>query len=349
MKIPDAKECGTLTRKDVFKKETKMSIFIDLIVALKAFVRALIISIWNFFVSPPKKSVTGEIVLITGSGSGIGRQLALEFGKLGAVLILWDIDEEANLETGNLLKKCDAQFHLYHCDVGNKEEVKSIGRKVKEEVGDVSILINNAGIVSGTKLINTPDHMIEKVFNVNLLAQFWTIKLFLPSMIRKNHGHIVNIASSTGLVGLNQLTEYCSSKFGVVGLTEVLNYELVFSGNDGVHTTLVCPSYVETGMFHGCKMRFPWILPPLKVKATVDTIVNAILTNQQMVYIPRCIYFFTVLKTIIPVEAFHEVLKFFGAANFMDSFIGRKKTQQIDETNGLHNGHDSVNGRAANN
>lgn len=118
MKIPDAKECGTLTRKDVFKKETKMSIFIDLIVALKAFVRALIISIWNFFVSPPKKSVTGEIVLITGSGSGIGRQLALEFGKLGAVLILWDIDEEANIETGNLLKKCNAQFHLYHCDVG---------------------------------------------------------------------------------------------------------------------------------------------------------------------------------------------------------------------------------------
>ena len=74
-------------------------------------------------------------------------------------------------------------------------------------------------------------------------------------MISKNHGHIVNIASSTGLVGLNQLTEYCSSKFGVVGFTEVLNYELVFSGHDGVHTTLVCPSYVETGMFHGCKMR----------------------------------------------------------------------------------------------
>jgi all-trans-retinol dehydrogenase (NAD+) len=77
----------------VFKKETKMSILIDFIFALKAFVRALMISIWNFFVSPPKKSVTGEIVLITGSGSGIGRQLALEFGKLGAVLILWDIDD----------------------------------------------------------------------------------------------------------------------------------------------------------------------------------------------------------------------------------------------------------------
>jgi hypothetical protein len=68
------------------EKETKMSILIDFIFALKAFVRALMISIWNFFVSPPKKSVTGEIVLITGSGSGIGRQLALEFGKLGAVL-----------------------------------------------------------------------------------------------------------------------------------------------------------------------------------------------------------------------------------------------------------------------
>lgn len=78
----------------------------------------------------------------------------------------------------------------------------------------------------------------------------------MPTMIRKNHGHIVNIASSTGLVGINKLTEYCASKFGVVGFTEVLSYELIFGGHDGVHTTLVCPSYVETGMFEGCKMRY---------------------------------------------------------------------------------------------
>ncbi|XP_076082829.1 epidermal retinol dehydrogenase 2-like [Mytilus galloprovincialis] len=342
MVLPDAEDNGALSKEGVLKKETKMSIFIDCIEALKAFLVAYMTSIWRFFVSPPNKSVTGEIVLITGSGSGIGRQLALEFGKLGAVLVLWDIDDKANEETGNLMKKFDAKFHLYKCDVGIKDEVKKVGRRVKEEVGDVAILINNAGIVSGTKLINTPDDMIEKVFRVNLLAHYWTVKFFMPTMIRKNHGHIVNIASSTGLVGINKLTEYCASKFGVVGFTEVLSYELIFGGHDGVHTTLVCPSYVETGMFEGCKMRFPWILPPLKVSYTVEKIMQAILTNQQMICIPRSIYFFTFLKTILPVEAFHEIIKLFGAANFMDSFIGRHNSETEEKTNGFHNGHDTV-------
>ena len=82
-----------------------------------------------------------------------------------------------------------------------------------------------------------------------------TVKTFLPTMIRKNHGHIVNIGSSAGLVGLNKLTDYSASKFGVVGLTEVLNYELVYGGHSGVNTTLVCPSYVNTGLFNGCQMR----------------------------------------------------------------------------------------------
>ncbi|CAG2239018.1 SDR16C5 [Mytilus edulis] len=209
-----------------------------------------------------------------------------------------------------------------------KDEVKKVGRRVKEEVGDVAILINNAGI--------------KKVFRVNLLAHYWTVKFFMPTMIRKNHGHIVNIASSTGLVGINKLTEYCASKFGVVGFTEVLSYELIFGGHDGVHTTLVCPSYVETGMFEGCKMRFPWILPPLKVSYTVEKIMQAILTNQQMICIPRSIYFFTFLKTILPVEAFHEIIKLFGAANFMDSFIGRQNSETEEKTNGFHNGHDTV-------
>lgn len=118
MVLPDAEDNGALSKEGVLKKETKMSIFIDCIEALKAFLVAYMTSIWRFFVSPPNKSVTGEIVLITGSGSGIGRQLALEFGKLGAVLVLWDIDGKANEETGNLMKKFDAKFHLYKCDVG---------------------------------------------------------------------------------------------------------------------------------------------------------------------------------------------------------------------------------------
>lgn len=74
-------------------------------------------------------------------------------------------------------------------------------------------------------------------------------------MIKRNHGHVVNIASSTGLVGLRNLSDYSASKFGIVGFSEVLNLEVVFSNADGVFTTVVCPSFVKTKLFNGCSMR----------------------------------------------------------------------------------------------
>ena len=88
-----------------------------------------------------------------------------------------------------------------------------------------------------------------------------TTKFFLPTMLENNHGHVINIASSAGILGLSQLTDYCASKFGVVGFTEVLNYEVVFDGYTGVHTTLVCPSFIaDSSMFEGCQMRCDLLL-----------------------------------------------------------------------------------------
>lgn len=310
---------------------------VELLQTLKLFFGAIFVGIWRFFVPPPRKSVFGEIVLITGAGSGIGRQLAREFAKLGAELVLWDINETSNAETARQLRE---EFHAkcspYTVDVGDKSQIERTAQRVKTEVGEVNILINNAGVVSGKKFINTPDVLVERTFDVNLLAHFWTVKCFLPSMLKNNHGHIVNIASSTGLVGLNRLTDYSASKFGVVGFTEVLNYEIIFSGYRGVHTTLVCSSYVKTGMFAGCKMRFPWLLPALEVENTTNRIMQGILTNQYIICIPKLIYFLSYLKVILPVDAFLEVVKFFGAATFMDTYVGKEANALIHQ-NGSSN------------
>ena len=89
-------------------------------------------------------------------------------------------------------------------------------------VGDVTMVINNAGVVSGRPLIQCSDESIQRTFDVNVLAHFWIIKAFLPAMIEKNSGHIVNIASAAGLVGAAGLVDYCSSKFAAVGLHESL-------------------------------------------------------------------------------------------------------------------------------
>ena len=82
-----------------------------------------------------------------------------------------------------------------------------------------------------------------------------TIKAFVPAMMKNNHGHIITIASSAGLFGVAGLVDYCSSKFGAVGIHESLSSELNIMGLDGIHTTVICPYFIDTGMFDGCKTR----------------------------------------------------------------------------------------------
>nr|XP_030715574.1 epidermal retinol dehydrogenase 2 isoform X2 [Globicephala melas] len=156
----------------------------------------------------PQKNVAGEIVLITGSGSGLGRLLALKFARLGSVLVLWDVSQEGNEETCKMAQEAGATgVYAYTCDCSRKEEVYRVADQVKKEVGDVSILINNAGIVTGKKFLDCPDELMEKSFDVNFKAHLWTYKAFLPAMIANDHGHLVCISSSAGLIGVNGLAD----------------------------------------------------------------------------------------------------------------------------------------------
>ncbi|KAF6037977.1 SDR16C5 [Bugula neritina] len=272
----------------------------------------------------PKKSVTKEKVLITGAGSGIGRALAIHLAKLDCELILWDINEKGNEETAEKIKKFDGVVHTYTVDLSRKDEIYSTADKVKREVGDVNILVNNAGVVTGKRYLQSPDGLIEKSMSVNVMAHFWTTKAFLPSMLEKNHGHIVSIASSAGLVGVNGLADYCASKFAAVGFMESLSVEIATAGKEGVHTTVVCPYAINTGMFDGFKdCRFPSILPILETEYVVEKIVDAILTNQEALYLPRAVYLLTAMKGLMPVKAGLLLHKFFGTTSVMDEFRGR--------------------------
>ncbi len=119
------------------------------------------------------KSVEGEIVLITGAGSGLGRSLSIAFASLGATVICCDVNEEANDQTVKDIKGILGDARGYVFDCSDREEVYAVAEKIKREVGEVSILINNAGIVSGKKFLNTPDSLIKKTFEVNTIAHFW--------------------------------------------------------------------------------------------------------------------------------------------------------------------------------
>ncbi|XP_040828637.1 epidermal retinol dehydrogenase 2 [Ochotona curzoniae] len=277
-------------------------------------------------ISKPRKNVAGEIVLITGAGSGLGRLLALQFARLGSVLILWDINKEGNEETCQLALNAGAmKVHAYTCDCSRREEVYKVADQVKKEVGDVSILINNAGIVTGKSFLECPDEHMEKSFDVNFKAHLWTYKAFLPAMIANNHGHLVCISSSAGLVGVNALADYCASKFAAFGFAESVYMEHYAQNQKGIKTTIVCPFFIKTGMFEGCTSRCPSLLPILEPEYAVRKIIDAILQERVYLYMPKFLYFIMFLKSFLPIKTGMLIGDYLGIFNVMDGFTGPKK------------------------
>jgi len=304
-----------------------MNLIVEAVVSHVMMVYYILEAIVLFFVPTRfrSKDVKGEIVLITGAGSGIGRLLALRFAKLGSRLVLWDVNNKSNEQTARECRELGARVNSYACDISQRNVIYETANKVKDEVGDVDILINNAGIVTGKKFLDCPDALIEKTMNVNSVAHFWIAKAFLPSMKARNHGHVVTIASAAGLFGQNGLADYCASKHAAVGFDESIRTELAMDGKSGVHTTVVCPFYINTGMFDGVQTRFPSILPILDPHYCVDKIMEAILTNAYLLCLPRVIYLLAVLKSLFPVKAVLLANDFYGTSNSMDDFRGRLK------------------------
>lgn len=271
------------------------------------------------------KSIQGEVVLITGGGSGIGRLVAQKLGKLGAIIVSLDVNSLGNEETVQNINDNGGTAYAYKVDLSSKEAIYDVAERVKEEVGSVSILINNAGIVSGTALLETPDDKIVRTFQVNVLAHFWTIKAFLPEMIHMKNGHIVNIASLAGHSGTNKLVDYCSSKFAAVGLDEALKVELkVHEHDEYIKTTVVCPYYISTGMFSGV---FSKIIPILEPEYVAEEIVHGIRLNKPIVVVPWWCAFLITLKTLLPVKGYMYLSHVFGFNCSMDQFEGRREVK----------------------
>jgi all-trans-retinol dehydrogenase (NAD+) len=198
-----------------------------------------------------KKDVKGKNVLITGSGSGLGKLTAKKLAKLGAHLVLVDIDEKNNKQTQDEIIKDGGKAEVFKCDLSNRDEIYTVAEEIKKQCGDIYILINNAGVVTGKKLLESPDDKIDLTFKVNVLAHIWLTKSFLPKMIENNDGHIVCISSILGLFGCSTVCDYSASKFACLGFTESLRNELIRLDRTNIKTTIVCPALMDTGMFTG--------------------------------------------------------------------------------------------------
>lgn len=269
---------------------------------------AIVESIVRFLI-PAKykmKSIVGEIALVTGGGSGLGRLLALRLANLGAIVVVWDINKTGNDETVKLVQAAGGTCYGYVCDVCDREDVYKKAALVREEVGQVSILVNNAGVVSGYRLMDTPDKLIVRTMEVNVISHFWTVKAFLPAMMENNKGHIVSIASIAGYVGVPKLVDYCASKFAAVGFDEALRMELR-EGGYNIETTRVCPYFIRsTGMFEEVISRYLPILTPNEV---AERTVTAMRCNEKLAVIPGYFNILLALKWIFPWTCMAMILR----------------------------------------
>ncbi len=272
--------------------------------------------------------LAGSTVLITGAGSGIGRLLALDTARRGARVVLWDLDLERAEDVAAEVATAGGRASAHRCDVGDPDAVAALAQRVLDEVGTVDVLVNNAGIVSGRPLVELEDRQIEATFRVNTLALYWTTKAFLPAMIAQRRGHVVTVASAAGLVGVARQTDYSASKHAAVGFDESLRVELAQMA-PGVKTTVVCPYYVDTGMFDGVRTRVPWLLPILHQEKVVGRIVAAIEHDRARVVMPPILYLLPVLR-ILPARLFDRVMDLFGVNVSMDEFVGHS-TSEVSE------------------
>ncbi|XP_020300720.1 short-chain dehydrogenase/reductase family 16C member 6-like isoform X2 [Pseudomyrmex gracilis] len=277
------------------------------------------------------KSIKGEVALVTGGASGIGRLIAVKLAKLGASVVVWDINKKGLAELAKEIKSIGGICYTYYCDISDKAEVYRTAKAVQIEVGNVTLLVNNAGYVCGKTFMELPDNEIDRTYKINVLSHYWITKSFLKDMMKNNHGHIVTIASVAGLLGTYNCTDYSASKFAVIGYHESLFHELKVHGFDGIYMTLVCPYLINTGMFHGVQ---PSMLPMLEPEFVAEEVVAGILTNEGWMILPRFMNFLVLLKYVLPMKLswalLYHIVK--GPQSMM-TFKGRASLESSNDKN----------------
>ncbi|KAF9006603.1 retinal short-chain dehydrogenase/reductase [Cyathus striatus] len=226
----------------------------------------------SLFFGPGPLDWGEQIVVITGGSSGIGELLANTLAVRNVNVVVLDVNP---IETENY------NIAYYKCDVSKWEEVEAVSKKVIEEIGQPTVLINNAGVVQGKLILDLSPRDVIQTYSVNTLAHYWTIKAFLPGMLEKKAGHILTISSVLGLAGTAFMSDYNASKAAIISLHESLRSELDKHYNcPKIRTTLVIPGHVLTPLFKTINFPrnpvFQFFLPSVQPITIVKRIIQAL-------------------------------------------------------------------------
>ena len=199
------------------------------------------------------KNFKEKVAAITGAGSGIGRQLALQLAQQGAHLALSDMNEQGLLETLNLLKDYPVKVTLTKLDVADREAVYAWAESSFNEFGQLNLIFNNAGVALASTVEGMSYDELEWIFNINFWGVVYGTKAFLPYLKQSGEGHIINTSSLFGLTAQPTQSAYNATKFAVRGFTEALRQELDME-NCGVSATSVHPGGIRTNIANAARM-----------------------------------------------------------------------------------------------
>ena len=187
-----------------------------------------------------------KVVIVTGGGSGIGQALCQELGQGGSIVVVAGITDDHVKRVASAITQNGGRARPMHVDVSSEEDVRRLIDETVSEHGRLDYLFNNAGIAIGGDARDLTLDQWRRVLEVNLYGELYGTVIAYPIMVRQGFGHIVNVASATGLLPQPINAPYCTSKYGIIGLSLSLRIE----GADlGVKVSVVCPGRVQTNMY----------------------------------------------------------------------------------------------------
>lgn len=266
----------------------------------------------------------GAHAVITGGARGIGLATARRLAAEGAAISLWDRDAGALEAARGELTATGARVHTAVCDITRDDERGAALAASRAALGPITILINNAGHVAPGAFHDQPGEVWRTTLRVNVEALILLTRDVIDEMYGQGVGHIVNISSAAGTLGVPDLAVYSASKWAVRGFSEALRAE---SARRGVAVTAIHPSYIAVGMFAGARVRgIGSLLVPLV--RDHDVIARAIVEaglkrGRTVVMRPRGVHLAVLFRGLLPDRAFNWLMRVLGAWESMRGFRGQ--------------------------
>lgn len=219
------------------------------------------------------KRLKGKTAVVTGGGKGIGKAIALALAHEGCNVAIAARTEEELKATQKEIAAHEVEALAVHADVRNVHEVQALAKKILRKFGSPQILINNAGIGRFGEVLKMEERDFRATLETNLIGVFHCTRAFLPGMIEKREGHIINIGSLAGKNSFAGGAAYCASKHGLISFSECLMMEV---RHYDIKVSMICPGTVQTNFAPGSKDK-AWALTPEDVsKAVIDVLTSSL-------------------------------------------------------------------------